>query len=302
MFEYTKNNHLKIHYDNFRVEHGTVITHSTFRQECKLAALDLYNKHGNNLNLFLSGGVDSEVMLLSFIANGIIPNVTILKYERNLNMHDINYALRLCARYAIAPNIVDINVEKFFNDKLIDFAYETKCSSPQLNLIAYHANFTAGIPVLAFGENFLTRIKERYKLSTEVYDIEQEKETRVFTYFVNNYRKSIPAFFQYTPEQMISFLQRESVYKWVETAKDLKYVNTNKVKLSMLSEEFDIEVRPKLNGFELMNELDAEYRFKLIKLLGPAPPPRANYTEFTEYVKSFNVPLLREIKYNNDKA
>ena len=79
-------------------------------------------------------------MLHSFISCGITPRVAIFRYERNLNLHDINYALRLCAARGISPDIIDINVEDFYKTQLIDFAQVTRCSSPQLNLYYHCAN------------------------------------------------------------------------------------------------------------------------------------------------------------------
>jgi len=297
IFEYTKNNHLKIyHEDEFKVEFGKVKSHKTFRQECINVAKELYDKHGNKLDLLLSGGIDSEIMLLSFIAAGITPRVTIIRYERNLNMHDINYALRLCAKYGISPDIFDINVEMFFKNSVVEMAYRTKCNSPQLNLLAYCIEKINSIPVLGMGENFLSRKYEgETKYSLQVYDIEQEKETRLALYFQNKEKEIIPSFFQYTPELMLSFLQRESVYRWVETAKKQRYLNINKVKCQLAMEEFDLEPRPKLTGFELYSDLDKEYRDKIASYSN-----RVKMTEFTDYIKKFDVPLLRELNYEQN--
>lgn len=297
IFEYTKNNHLKISYeDDFKIEFGKVKTHNTFRQECINVAKELYDIHGNKLDLLLSGGIDSEIMFLSFIAAGIIPRVTIIRYERNLNMHDINYAFRLCARYGVSPEVYDINAEMFFKNQCVETAFRTKCNSPQLNLLAYCLSKINGVPVLGMGENHLSRkYVSDNKYSLEVFDVEQEKETRLITYFQDNKKEIIPAFFQYTPELMVSFLQKESMYRWVETAKKNRYLNINKVKWQIAIEDFDLEPRPKLTGFELFSELDEDYRTRINNY-----PNKIKFTEFTNYIKKFDVPLLREIKYEQN--
>jgi hypothetical protein len=293
MFEYTQNNHITagIRNGEFFFEYGKIAGHTTWREECKLAAAELYEKHGDKLILCLSGGVDSETVLNSFTAIGIKPKVAIMRYERNNNLHDINYAFRVAAKNYISPIIIDVDVPKFFENELLDFAEVSQCSSPQVNLLMYHANKLDGIPVLGTGENFLTR---KYG-EIEVYDLECQKETNLYTYFQSINRECIPAFFQYTPAQMVSFLQKESVYRWVETAKKNKFISTKKVKHILMNEDFDLEARPKLTGFEMYNELDSEYRTLLENK--NFNDTGEIYTEFTEYIKSFGIEPLRPITY-----
>lgn len=293
MFEYTKKHHIKCSYstNNLQFTHGVVDSYSSWREECKSVAQELSDMHGNKLVLLLSGGLDSEVVLHSFLSCGIIPKIVILRYERNLNLHDINYAFRICASRGISPTIIDVNVKDFFSQKLIKFAETTKCSSPQLNLLMYYADKIDGIPVLGTGENYLVR-KEGKK---EVFDLEESRVVSIYKFFENKNREAIPAFFQYTPEIMISYIQKESVYKWVETAKQQGYINSKKIKSSIIAEDFDIEPRGKLTGFELMEPLDAEYRAILKNMhLGDNAE---QWTPFINYIKEFNVTPLRELNY-----
>ena len=294
MFQYTKNNHVDVGFtcdEDFYFKHGTVASYKSWRNECKSTAQELYDLHGNNLVLLLSGGLDSEVMLHSFIACGITPRVAIFRYERNLNLHDINYALRICAARGISPEIIDINVETFFNTVLLDFALKTRCSSPQLNLYYYYANQLDGIPVFGAGENYLIR----HIGKKNIYDCEEARVGTIYTYFRSIQRECIPAFFQYTPETMVSYLQKESVYRWVETAFNDRYINSKKIKPSIIAEDFDIEPRGKLTGFELMMDLDKTYRDKLLAMnLGDGGE---QLIPFEEYISMFGVELLRPIKY-----
>jgi hypothetical protein len=155
----------------------------------------------------------------------------------------------------------------------------------------YYADKIDGIPVLGAGENYLVR-KEGKK---EVFDLEESRVVSIYKFFENKNREAIPAFFQYTPEIMISYIQKESVYKWVETAKQQGYINSKKIKSSIIAEDFDIEPRGKLTGFELMEPLDAEYRAILKNMhLGDNGE---QWTPFINYIKEFNVTPLRELNY-----
>ena len=293
MFQYTKNNHIKCFFSEgvLDFKHGKCDSHRSWREECKSVAQELYDLHGNKLIVTLSGGLDSEVVLHSFIANRIVPNIVIFRYERNLNLHDINYALRICAARQISPKIVDVNVSEFFRTDLLNYSDITKCSSPQLNLLMKSIDNLDGIPIIAAGENYLSR-KEGEK---EVYDLEEAKIAAIYKFYENKNREMIPAFFQYTPEIMISYLQKESVYRWVETAKQQKYINSKKIKPSIIAEEFDIEPRGKLTGFELIDDFEKQQRNVLInKRLGD---DGEQWTKFEDYIKSFGVDLLRNINY-----
>jgi diphthamide synthase (EF-2-diphthine--ammonia ligase) len=293
MFQYTKNNHIECSFSDgvLDFKHGKCNSHKSWREECKNVAQELYDLHGDKLIVTLSGGLDSEVVLHSFIANGIVPNVVIFRYERNLNLHDINYALRICAARQISPKIVDINVSRFFTTNLLDYANITKCSSPQLNLLMKSIDNLDGIPIIGAGENYLSR-KEGEK---EVYDLEEAKIAAIYKFYKNKEREIIPAFFQYTPEIMISYLQKESVYRWVETAKQQKYINSKKIKPSIIAEDFDIEPRGKLTGFELIDDLEKQQRNVLInKRLGD---DGEQWTKFEDYIKGFGIDLLRNINY-----
>jgi len=292
MFEYTKNNHIQYTFDNFSLTHGKAHSHRSWRDECKNAAMELYDLYGNDLVLLLSGGLDSEVVLHSFLSIGVKPKVIIFKYENNLNLHDINYAYRICAARQIVPIVKEVNVLRFFETELPSYAKVSGISSPQLNFLLYNAFHVDGIPIISAGENYLSR-----KIGgREVYDVEEEKLARMYDFFLAKNRESIPAFFQYTPELMVSFLQRESVYHWVETAKSRRYINIKKVKCSFITEEFDVEPRGKLTGFELLDKDDKKQR----DILEQTYENREQWTEFTDYIRSFGIELLRDIKYEKN--
>ena len=275
MFEYTCDNHF-----NYKtVKHGTIKRDlMSWREECKNVAQQLYDKHGNDLVVMLSGGVDSEIVLLSFLACGITPRVAMLRYENSLNSHDLSYAYQRCSSKEIIPEIIDVNVNKFFKNSLLDFAIETKITSPQINLHAYYFDKIDGIPIIGAGENFLVQGFDR-----KVYDQEDEYLLRYSRYFINKRRECIPAFFQYTPEVMLSFLVKSSVREWVEkpTGK-----TTHKSKIKFVSEDFDVSIRSKLTGFECMMSQDKVYRDKLRSF--NFGDDKTYQTEYNEYVNKLS--------------
>ena len=278
MFEYTQNNHFN--YNN--VTHGKISRDlKSWREECKTVAAELYDKYGQDLVITLSGGVDSEVVLLSFLACGIKPRVALLRFENHLNSHDLSFAYHRCASHELIPEVIDVNVNHFFKNTLLDFSEITRISSPQINLHAYFIDKIDGIPIIGAGENFLV-VHDNI-----VFDQEDEYLMRYCNYFIKKRRECIPTFFQYTPEIMLSFLQRESVYEWV---KNPKGKTTHKFKIDFIAEEFDVPIRSKLTGFECMMSEDNKYRQIL---------QNRNYgdlekyhTEFSQYISNLGGELL----------
>ena len=275
MFEYTCDNH----FDYETLKHGTIKRDlMPWREECKHVAQQLYDKHGNDLVVMLSGGVDSEIVLLSFLACGITPRVAMLRYENSLNSHDLSYAYQRCASKEIIPEIIDVNVNEFFKDSLVGFAIKTKITSPQINLHAHCFDRVDGIPVIGAGENFLVQ-----ELDRKVYDQEDEYLLRYCRYFIDKQRECIPTFFQYTPEVILSFLVKSSVQEWVKKPTGR---TTHKSKIKFVSEDFDVSIRSKLTGFECMMSQDKVYRDKLKSFnFGDS----INYqTEYSKYVNKLS--------------
>ena len=74
-----------------------------------------------------------------------------------------------------------------------------------------------------------------------------------------------------------------------------RFKNSEKIKPSIIAEDFDIEPRGKLTGFELIDELERHQRSVLTnENLGD---DGEQWTNFEDYIKEFGVDLLRDINY-----
>ncbi len=104
----------------------------------KQALIDRALRLKNRKNfLYYSGGVDSEVVLLAFLEAKVDFTPVIFVWENNkmeaLNCHDVQYALKFCARHNLHPVIRTLNVERFWNsDEIVEMAHKYNQSSPQL--------------------------------------------------------------------------------------------------------------------------------------------------------------------------
>ena len=63
-----------------------------------------------------SGGIDSEVVINSFIKNNIPFKVLIVEFSNDLNKHDIDFAKEYCNNNNISYISVPLNVNYFFTE------------------------------------------------------------------------------------------------------------------------------------------------------------------------------------------
>src|SRR5688572_15350212 len=117
MFEYTKNNHFKFGYnglnqyqertgptDKFTFDYGRSENHcQNWREANNLAAKMIYERKVDDIYILLSGGMDSEICLRSFLDQGLtvktvslkftdIPQEELIHVERLRKQHNLNHS------------------------------------------------------------------------------------------------------------------------------------------------------------------------------------------------------------------
>lgn len=86
---------------------------------------------GNRLVLTISGGVDSQAMLQSFTEAGLDFDIATMVFERDYNSHDVEFARATAARYGKKLVEIPLEVFKFLQFRLWDYAEKYSCNSPQ---------------------------------------------------------------------------------------------------------------------------------------------------------------------------
>lgn len=118
-------------------EFGISSTSSDYKGE-----LIEYLKSVNNPLLYLSGGIDSEIIALAMAEAGLDFKVVIFnwinKEGRILNSNDTNYAIDFCNQRGIVPIIKTVDIETLWtSNEFIMLARELSLNSPQLTTHAY---------------------------------------------------------------------------------------------------------------------------------------------------------------------
>lgn len=110
----------------------------SFRESLKRQALELMDSQ--NI-VYMSGGVDSEVVALAFLDAKVKFTVVIFSWldakGNVLNAYDTKYAFEFCASHNIKPLVKFFDIETFwYSDEIFKYAARYRCSSPQI--LTYH--------------------------------------------------------------------------------------------------------------------------------------------------------------------
>lgn len=107
------------------------LTPGAFKQYRIDAARRLAADMGSKPVLAISGGVDSQAMLQSFIEADVDVSIACLTFKNNLNDHDVTFAEQVAAKHGLPLLKIELDVLRFLNKNLWDYAEKYECGSPQ---------------------------------------------------------------------------------------------------------------------------------------------------------------------------
>jgi len=133
---------------------NTSISHKSVLNDL---ATEIYEKN-NRLDILLSGGLNSQIIVKTYKELGIPVNVKIFSYENDINLHwDVAAALKFCQDQKIKYTKIDFNLKKFFEleaEHYFKKSLNTDVSKlPLLKMIEYCDN----MPVLGTAYPLITR-------------------------------------------------------------------------------------------------------------------------------------------------
>lgn len=304
MFEYTSANHFRFGYVDYvdgsiekiwfqprpspralwTVEYGRVSQPvADFRTECLRAAEEIYAKSGGlPIDIFFSGGADSEVIVRCFHELKIPFRVHIMRFRDNLNAHDWSVAYAVCQSLNIWPVWHDIDLLAYWNsDECLERAELSHCPSPRLLTPMWLMDQVDGIPIMGSGEAYTARLditqRRDHRFTADSYDdgtpwvlYELEKTLAWWRYPMARQRPAVPGFFQYTPGQVLSFLQ-DTTSLDLHANRIFGKLSNKSSKLAIYQKYWpELVDRQKWHGFELVNNAERFLRLYL----------KANYGDY----------------------
>jgi len=281
-FELTKGNHLQYWFNGNSTQHwrqhpyeiahcavgiGHAPDGSTFLESLTRSAKVLYNRHGCDFRLFLSGGLDSEVALRVFYNNGYAVTPFIIKFANNLNKPDVENALVLCIDLGVEPVIFDFDPVKFVESgewRRVAASYQ--CYTFYQQLLLYIAEQQRA-PMITIDEIELQKHQNAW------WFVKKEDQDGCWHRFVES--TGIPAynnFYTYDPNTITAFTANNIVENLINDRifGKLSWTSSKHTIYTELT-GFDMRNRPKRHGMEHMLNIWEFVASETSKMLNATP-------------------------------
>lgn len=305
-FEYTLNNHFKFGYGPdqwfetrkksdqiFQVQFGpTKNIHLNWPESNRQAAVEIYERLPHPISVLFSGGMDSEICVRSFLDIGLDINIYCLRMHNNLNQHDIDFVQKFSKSNGIKVELIDLNIEDFWQSPTFyNIVDPIQCVSPILACHLWLCDQVDGTPVIAQGEPHLKKVipidyvpGQSPYINSPWYLVESERLCSLYLHFILKNKPAAPGFFQYLPEQFLSYLTKNSILKNLIENQIIGKLGTRSSKNKIINQFYpEIEPRPKYTGFENIEEL---HKKKRIELAHRFPINDENFNiDYTELVR-----------------
>lgn len=274
MYQYTDKNHFKFGYEPQKAfvnrQNASEIFYASLGsaeqnfKEWRKANVDAVLRIQKNLPgpywILLSGGTDSEICLRAFLEAGVPVQAATLRLANGNNEYDIQHVYRLQQELDIKVHFFDLDAENFLKSQ--EFHQICNVTSNISPIYAFHlwlASQLDGTPVMAQGEVHLKKADDGHW-----YYVESERLCALYRYFVFYDKPAVPGFFQYTPEQVLSYLKYNPYLKKLINNEIEGKLGTRSSKNFMAQQFYpEVEMRTKYTGFEKIEDQIDVYRKKL---------------------------------------
>jgi hypothetical protein len=255
----------------------------SFKEECIKVCeqiSDYSNQVGRVPVILLSGGLDSEVVVRSFLESGRDFKMITNKFKNDLNAHEINYIKQFSQRYNLEIEFKELDVVHWLlhSDETNILSHESKCIRPEMlptmKLMSYVYD-NGGIPILANGDLYASKdISPKWRMTGrgEKYQwnyIEYEYILAWMRYCVCHDIVGSINFFQQTPEIVLSMAVEPLIQDLIKN-NPIGKQSTRSTKYLVYQKYWaDIESRPKFHGGEkISNICDYLRKTRLNRLYG----------------------------------
>lgn len=203
------------------------------------------------LNVLLSGGVDSEMIVRINKELGIKQNVCTFKFENDINVRDVASAIDICKNINVPLKIIDFNVKKFFENDAESYYNQTFCSRVEvLPRLKWHEFFDAPL-VFGDGEPYVGRVfagdyskKSIWLLKFYEYDFSHYLYSSLID------KNCFHPWYHFTPEIYGNFLNIELIKNLIDDKIFGKQGSLSSKALINKEVFEDISIKPKLVGYE----------------------------------------------------
>ena len=265
----------------------------SFKKELVNAAASTLEHYPNiRPTILFSGGLDSELVLRSYIKIGANPKVCIIRYENDYNIYDVSYAVTICNLLGVDYSIIDFNLKKFYENDAEKISELAQIDRPRALPQCKFVDLVDGLPILGSSDLTGVRTNEDYSIKGTWLIRDHEYDIGWSKYLCETNRQGIAEWFKWSPGLVLSFTE----LKWFRKIINDKYygkLGFNSTKIAGYREAYpDLLARKKQTGFEKTDLLINEFEVFLQKKYNGFP--------FRQYVDRTVRQLREEILENQN--
>jgi hypothetical protein len=205
--------------------------------------------------VFFSGGVDSELILRSYMAIGSNPKVYIVRYENDLNIYDVSYAVTVCSILNVDYTIIDFNLQKFYENDAVKVSEDAQIDRPRMLPHLKFTNCADGLIIIGHSDVRWYRTDNDYSKKGTWLMQDFEPDLGSDKYNILHNRPAIYQWFKWSPGLVLAYTQ----LNWFKRLLNDEYIGKlgiNSTKILGFREMYpDLITRIKQTGFEKIDSI-----------------------------------------------
>lgn len=250
-------------------------------------AVSVLNTHGPRLQLLMSGGIDSELVLRVYKELNIPVTCHIFRYENDYNVYDVSHAVVACIHAGVKYYVHDFNLEKFFESEVFKLSSIAQCDRPRALVQLSFLDYFDDVPVSASSDPRWYRPSSDYTQRIEWHVQDFEHDIALDRYCAHIGRPAVMQWFKWSPELTMAWFN----LKWFDDLTNDRIKGKEGVvstKIQGYREVYpDISIREKRTGFEDVDHLVLPAQSEILRANGGA-----FYRQYTDRSRS---ELLQEM-------
>jgi hypothetical protein len=206
----------------------------------------IYEKN-KKLTLFFSGGLNSQIILRTYLDMNVPIEVLIVKYNNDYNLREFNIAKNICERLNVKFHILNFDVDYFFENDAYQLFKQVPTIDPYKLIFFKVVEESSGCPIVGNKFPYIFRSSPNYKETADWY-IKFCQDDFSFLHYTKD--KIIGDWFLYSPEVLLSLCENELVNDLINDRSFGKQsILTSRV--SLFSKQWNnLENRQKSNGLD----------------------------------------------------
>lgn len=249
-------------------------SHKPFLQEMKLSCYEIYRtvlKHNKELGLFLSGGVDSEIIARTYLELGINFEPFFILFKNGLNEHEREYVDKFSKQTGKPVNYIEVDIYKWIWDSngLAKYSKQYKTFDLATTLQLWAREQISADYSIVSGQYEPHMFKAQVGNTLEYKWVHMFEESAFMARMnhckINDFL-DFPFFYLYRPELYAAYSNDMFIKKMILNPFKLSLVSTKKLMMEFYFSE--MPVRPKFNGFENLDKTWIGYFNKIVEDFG----------------------------------